>query len=137
MCQIGKLEEKVEVLESEPILAVKWVDELLPDADGRSALQQRLEGYRPVDRYLSLFYPTKWRVGETGTVQCYYTRHTEGHNPATSCTCGIYADMGYRPENHRESVAFVVALWGRVLIYEHGYRAQYAMLLHKYGPETE
>ena len=69
-------------------------------------------------------------------------RHAEGA-PSADCTCGWYAvkdrsclssDGGPK----RTIVGGVVALWGRVIEHEHGYRAQYAypVRLWRQGPSA-
>jgi hypothetical protein len=47
--------------------------------------------------------------------------------PDVDCTCGIYATISTDPlRRTRDPAALgVVALWGRVLEHEHGYRAEY------------
>lgn len=58
-----------------------------------------------------------------------------GHTVEPWCTCGLYSWRHPDPVGHRSGrVAGVVELWGRVLIGEHGYRAQYAKVVAISGP---
>lgn len=60
---------------------------------------------------------------------------TPGHTVEPWCTCGLYSwrrpdRIGHRPGR----VAGVVEMWGRVLVGEHGYRAQHARVVAISGP---
>lgn len=93
-----------------------------------------------------------WRRG-TNTAQC-HGRHsvmlhvldqalaTAGlpvppHTVERWCTCGLYSWR--RPDRIRSQqlkVAGVIESWGRVLIGEHGYRAQFARVVAICGPRV-
>lgn len=67
---------------------------------------------------------------------------TPAHTVEPWCTCGLYSWK--RPDriNDRTTrvagrVAGVVELWGRVLIGEHGYRAEYARIVAVCGPRLD
>ena len=84
----------------------------------------------------------EWPTGGLTALPC-----ANGPAPAFDCTCGIYATRelrdpgsawrsGPRYANH---VIGAVALWGRVVEHESGYRAQHARpvaLLDGFGVET-
>jgi hypothetical protein len=60
---------------------------------------------------------------------------TPRHTVEPWCTCGLYSWK--RPDRigaRSTKVAGVVELWGRVLVGEHGYRAQYAQVAAVCGP---
>lgn len=63
---------------------------------------------------------------------------TPDHVVEPWCTCGLYSWR--RPDRisaRTAKVAGVVELWGRVLIGEDGYRAQYARVVALCGPRTD
>jgi hypothetical protein len=62
---------------------------------------------------------------------------TPAHSVERWCTCGLYSWR--EPDRIRlkpDKVAGVVELWGRVLIGERGYRAQYARVVALCGPRA-
>lgn len=93
-----------------------------------------------------------WRPG-TNTTEC-YGRHAvmlrvlddllagEGiampaHSVERWCTCGLYSwRQPDRIRLRQDKVAGVVESWGRVLIGERGYRAQYARVVALCGPRA-
>jgi hypothetical protein len=84
----------------------------------------------------------EWPIRQLAALPC-----ADGPAPAFDCSCGIYAthklhDPGSAwrsgPQYARHVVG-AVALWGRVVEHEWGYRAQYARpvsLLEGFGVET-
>ncbi len=93
-----------------------------------------------------------WRPG-TNTAEC-YGRHavmlrvlddrlagtgiaTPTHSVERWCTCGLYSwRQPDRIRMRQDKVAGVVESWGRVLIGERGYRAQYARVVALCGPRA-
>lgn len=60
---------------------------------------------------------------------------TPDHTVEPWCTCGLYSWRRPDRVGHRSGkVAGVVELWGRVLVGEHGYRAQHAKVIAISGP---
>jgi len=91
---------------------------------------------------VSANYPTPWPTRDPGEACCiaeanaYFTtlqgaEDWEPHAPddpvpQLGCTCGFYAfkDRARAEDHHQGSVLARVALWGRVAVHVHGYRAQ-------------
>jgi len=63
---------------------------------------------------------------------------TPPHTVERWCTCGLYSWR--RPDRIRArsaKIAGVVESWGRVLVGEHGYRAQYSQVVAVCGPRRD
>jgi hypothetical protein len=96
----------------------------------------------------SVVYPTVWEPRHEVTCDCLATKRRlwplrrrvrEDHDPPeAACTCGIYASrdvalasryafsLGFEGRGTVARVIGLVALWGRVLACERGWRAQFA-----------
>jgi hypothetical protein len=84
----------------------------------------------------------EWPIDHLSALPC-----ADGPAPALNCSCGIYATRTLRdpgsawrsgPQYARHVIG-AVALWGRVVEHESGYRAQHARpvaLLEGFGVET-
>jgi len=67
-----------------------------------------------------------WRPMQVTEAGC---KHTRLHaSPSIECTCGLHGTHGLDLLRRTRSPAVLgrVALWGRVIEHDHGYRAQYA-----------
>jgi hypothetical protein len=99
---------------TEPIVAWRaWA--LTGHRDGTGLL------LRPVAKRARL-----WRPREIVEASCRTSRRHEAPDPR--CTCGLHATHAIDPLRRTRSPAVLgrVALWGRVVEHEHGFRAQYA-----------
>ncbi|MGZ8582407.1 MAG: hypothetical protein ACXWXG_03670 [Actinomycetota bacterium] len=99
---------------SEPILAWRaWA--LTGHRDGTGLL------LRPVAKRART-----WQPREIVEASCRTSRRHEA--PDRRCTCGLHGTHGIEVLRRTKSPAVLgrVALWGRVIEHEHGYRAQYA-----------
>jgi hypothetical protein len=67
-----------------------------------------------------------WRPREVVEASCRTSRWHEAPDPA--CTCGLHGTHGLEVLRKTKCPAVLgrVALWGRVVEHEHGYRAQFA-----------
>lgn len=75
---------------------------------------------------------TIWSPGQSLEAECrVLKRHCDNHpSPGDNCSCGIYAardlkhliDLGY----YLYGICGEVSLWGKVVVHEQGYRAQFA-----------
>jgi len=67
-----------------------------------------------------------WRPREIVEASCRTSRWHEAPDPA--CTCGLHGTHGLEVLRKTKCPAVLgrVALWGRVIEHEHGYRAQFA-----------
>ena len=67
-----------------------------------------------------------WRPREVVEASCRASRWHEAPDPA--CTCGLHGTHGLEVLRKTKCPAVLgrVALWGRVVEHEHGYRAQFA-----------
>jgi hypothetical protein len=67
-----------------------------------------------------------WRPREVVEASCRTSRWHEAPDPA--CTCGLHGTHGLEVLRKTKCPAVLgrVALWGRVIEHEHGYRAQFA-----------
>lgn len=101
-------------LASEPIVAWRaWA--LTGRRDGTGLL------LRPVAKRART-----WKPMEIVEASCRTSRWHEAPDPA--CTCGLHGTHGIELLRRTKSPAVLgrVALWGRVIEHEHGYRARYA-----------
>jgi hypothetical protein len=84
----------------------------------------------------------EWPITQLTALPC-----TDGPAPAFDCTCGIYSTRDLRDPgavwrsgpHYANHVIGAVALWGRVVEHEWGYRAQHARpvaLLEGFGVQT-
>ena len=99
---------------SEPIVAWRaWA--LTGHRDGRGLL------LRPVAKRART-----WRPREVVEAACRTSRWHDAPDPA--CTCGLHGTHGLEVLRKTKCPAVLgrVALWGRVVEHEHGYRAQFA-----------
>ena len=99
---------------SEPIVAWRaWA--LTGHRDGTGLL------LRPVARRART-----WRPREVVEASCRTSRWHDAPDPA--CTCGLHGTQGLEVLRKTKCPAVLgrVALWGRVVEHEHGYRAQFA-----------
>jgi hypothetical protein len=107
--------DRLEVeVRSEPVLAWRaW--SLSGRRDGSGLL------LRPVARRART-----WRPREVVEASCRTSRLHEAPDPA--CTCGLHGTHDLETLRWTKSPAVVgrVALWGRVIEHEHGFRARYA-----------
>jgi hypothetical protein len=107
-------------------------------------------------RLASVMYPTLWIPGREKTARCRRgdpSRQGPGPawshvSPAPRCGCGIYASKtvehaasyfdGFGPGERQPVFRVIgrVALWGRVIEAEHGFRASHAYPSHLYVPAT-
>jgi len=107
-------------------------------------------------RLASVMYPTLWIPGREKTARCRVgdpprrgLGSIEYHvSPAARCGCGIYASKtvehaasyfdGFGPGDRQPMFRVIgrVALWGRVIEAEHGFRASHAYPSHLYVPAT-
>ena len=100
--------------ETEPVLAWRsWT--LTGRRDGEGLLLRPVTaGSRP------------WRPREIAQATC---RLAWSHEPPhVDCSCGLHAtlDLGFLRRTRCPAVLGRVALWGRVIEHEHGYRARFA-----------
>jgi len=101
-------------------------------------------------RLASVLYPTIWEVREHLTARCDLSPPTSRRthlSPHGDCSCGLYAAASLadatsyfdgRGQNSRRPVYRVigrVALWGRVIEGERGWRASHAYPSRLYVPE--
>lgn len=91
-------------------------------------------------RLRSFVYARLWKIGEAVEATCNAERHTDSETPSSNCTCGLYAVTGkdaldpYYRDRYSTSGSWTeiwrvcgeVALWGKLIPAERGYRAQYA-----------
>lgn len=70
---------------------------------------------------------TPWPPREPARAGCAWAR-THGEAPGVDCRCGLHATHRLEPLRRARSPAVLgrVALWGRVIEHEHGFRAQFA-----------
>lgn len=69
---------------------------------------------------------THWRPGETAHATCW--RPLFHRAPAESCRCGLYGSRTVEMLRHAMDGTVVgnVAMWGRIVEHERGFRAEYA-----------
>jgi hypothetical protein len=99
---------------SEPIMAWRaWA--LTGHRDGTGLL------LRPVAKRARV-----WRPREVVEASCRVSRWHDAPDP--TCTCGLHGTNGIEVLRKTKCPAVLgrVALWGRVIEHEHGYRARYA-----------
>jgi hypothetical protein len=98
-------------------------------------------------RLSSLFVPTAWPHRERLEAFCQASGAETDHSaPARECDCGVWATRtdavirclfdSFLLERGELIVYGKVALWGRVLEYERGFRAQYAYPSELYAPRV-
>jgi hypothetical protein len=105
-------------------------------AEGRSVLREAIDGWRTWtlagsrDGSEAILLPISglgkpWPRRSPVRAAC--ARHRHHEVPALGCTCGIHATTNVQPlRRTRDPAVFgSVALWGRVLEPEHGYRAEF------------
>ena len=101
------------VRDSEPVLAWRsWT--LTGRRDGETLLLRPVTaGSKP------------WRPREIAQATCRLAWSHEA--PNVDCSCGLHAtlDLGFLRRTRCPAVLGRVALWGRVIEHEHGYRARY------------
>jgi len=71
-----------------------------------------------------------WSYGTT-EAKCHWADHQA---PAMDCTCGLYATTS--PTVYICSIGGRVELFGKIIVHEHGYRAQYARVIDLYDIVT-
>lgn len=130
----------------------RWFSVVGPKYD--PFLPPRLKGHRPVAfRLASLHKVVIWKPGEPMVAECRRDDFGEGIGghadpPVPGCTCGIYAlkdrdDLLYRglalvsPVSPIFYVLTQVAMWGRIIPGEKGYKAQYAYPLRIFVPTLD
>lgn len=67
-----------------------------------------------------------WRPREIAEASCRGARFHRA--PQTGCTCGLHGTHGFEilRKTKNPTVLGRVAMWGRIIEHEHGYRAQFA-----------
>lgn len=68
-----------------------------------------------------------WHPREPARASCRQRRAHEGRVPGVGCRCGLHATREVEPLRRAREPAVLgrVALWGRVIEHERGYRAEY------------
>ena len=81
------------------------------------------QSYSLVSDYL--LNPAYWLPGQPAKAQCHRWRGDDSHDPPHwNCTCGFYAAK--EPTGSIGDIIGTVAMWGRYVEHEGGWRAEYA-----------
>ncbi len=106
---------------------------ILPSFLERVFTTEPIVGHREWDlthshRLAGIVSRAEWPAGEAVRARC--SEHPEHRAPEPDCDCGLYAErelIGWKhPDGRLPSAYGTVALWGRVIEHENGWRAEYA-----------
>lgn len=121
-------------------------DYTVPDSIGEPIRAWRTWYVVPKDktsgelRLRSFVYARLWEIGQPLEATCSAERHIDSETPSANCTCGLHAVTDkealnrYYRDRYSTSGSWTeisrvcgeVALWGRLIPAEKGYRAQFA-----------